>query len=81
MSRRAELPTLAHPTLGVRKYTAPTSCACAAVVKVRGVDEATLKLAASIIVMATVNVTTATGFRTRLTVLALATGTKTTRHR
>jgi len=43
-----------HPTLGLRKYIAPTSCACAAVVKVRGVDEATLGLAASSNVMATV---------------------------
>jgi hypothetical protein len=53
MSSRAELPTLAQPTFEFRKYTPSTSCACAAVVKVCGVDEATLGLAASISVMAT----------------------------
>jgi len=42
MSSGVGLSSLAHPTLGLRKYIAPTSCACAAVVKVRGVDEATL---------------------------------------
>ena len=38
----------------VEEVHLPTSCACAAVVKVRGVDEATLGLAASSNVMATV---------------------------
>jgi len=70
MSSRAQLPTLAHPTFGLRKYTLSTLGACSASVTVAcsrlklpgreedGVDgEATLALAASISVTATVAIT------------------------